>query len=129
MKLEDLMKMSKGDEEKDPKDMMKAKAKMEVIQELRKMASDMMGEGLKDGMQQVTVASDDPEGLKEGLEMAEDVVEEGPEAMMAKESESYEPDMEMMAESDDEEEMEMSPEEIEAKIAELMEKKDKLSRR
>lgn len=128
MKLEDLMKMSKGEE--DPKDMMKAKAKMEVIQELRKMASDMMGEGIKDGMQKVTVASDNPEGLKEGLEMAEDVVEEGPEAMMAKESESYEPEdsaMEMMDDEDDDMEVAMSPEEIDEKIARLLEIKEKLT--
>lgn len=120
MNLKDLMSMGdEPSEEKSPEDMAKMKAKMEVIEELRQMAADMMGEGLKNGMSKVTVAADDEEGLKEGLEMAEDVVEEGPEAMMAKKSDSYEP----MSEEMDEEDEYSSPEDIDAKIAKLMEMK------
>lgn len=58
-------------------------AKMSVLEELRNMAMGMMGEkvdkkmspiGGGDDMKQVTVASDDPEGLKQGLDMAKEVV-------------------------------------------------------
>jgi hypothetical protein len=62
---------------KDDEEMgMKKNAKMEVLKELRKMASDMMAEDLKGGMKKVTVAAKDEEGLKEGLEKAEDMLEE-----------------------------------------------------
>src|SRR6478609_6978066 len=61
------------------KDKMKAmsdsekKAKMKALSEAHKMASDMMKGGL-DGMKKVTVAADSKEGLKEGLEKAEDLL-------------------------------------------------------
>lgn len=53
-------------------------AKMELLKELREMASGMMKEDLDGhlaGIKKVTVASDSEEGLKEGLEKAEDMVE------------------------------------------------------
>lgn len=122
-----MMAMSKDEEGPDKDKMM---AKMKVIHELRQMAQDMMGEKLDEGMKKVTVASDDKEGLKEGLEKAEEIVEEGPEAMMGDEmmprKDSYEPeDLMAMEESDDMEyEEEMSEEDIDAKIAELMKMKE-----
>jgi len=123
MDLKGLMHMGDSEESKDPKDMEKMKAKMEVIEELRNMASSMMGEGMEEGMNQVTVAADDEAGLKAGLEMAEDVVEEGPEAMMGKKSESYEPSSN---DSYDDSEEYSSVEEIDAKIAELMQMKEQM---
>lgn len=57
-------------------------AKMELLKELRDMASGMMKEDLDghlSGLKKVTVASDSQEGLKEGLEKAEDIVEKKPE--------------------------------------------------
>lgn len=61
-------------------------ARQEMIDEIRAMAQDSMGSDLKKikDMKKVTVASDSAEGLKAGLEKAEDVVE----AKMGEESES-----------------------------------------
>lgn len=79
--------------------------KMEVIQELMEAMGSDMGEKIK-GLQKVTIAAPDKEGLEEGLEKASEIVSESDE-VMAEESE----------EEIDEESM--SPEEIKAKIAEL----------
>lgn len=49
-------------------------AKMSVINEMKGMMKGMMGDDIR-GLKKVTVASDSPEGLKEGLEKAEDVIE------------------------------------------------------
>lgn len=50
------------------------KAKMKVVEDMRDMASKAMGDKLH-GLKKVTVASNSSEGLKEGLEKAEDVIE------------------------------------------------------
>lgn len=119
--MKDLMKMieSKKDDKMEEGDY---SAKSEMLMELIKMASAAAGEDIKKGldgeMQEVTVAAPDEEGLMEGLEMAEEVVEEGPEALMPEDGE--------MMESEDDMEEEMSPEEIEAEIQRLMEMKSKL---
>lgn len=88
-------------------------AKMKVLEQLRDMAMGMMGEKVDkkmappmgDDMKQVTVAADDEAGLKEGLDMAKDVV----------------PGMEMGGEAHPADDM--SAEEIDAMIAELESKK------
>lgn len=49
-------------------------AKMDVIKEMKGMMKGMMGDDIR-GLKKVTVASDSPEGLKEGLEKAEDVID------------------------------------------------------
>ncbi len=49
-------------------------AKMNVVHEMRKMASDEMSAPLR-GMKKVSVASNDPEGLKLGLDKAKQLVE------------------------------------------------------
>lgn len=93
---------------------MKKDAKLSVLKELRKMASDMMGEDLKGGMmKKVTVAAPSTEGLKEGLEKAEDLMGEMPNG----EEESEEGYDEMTDWSDDL--SKYSPEELKAKIEEL----------
>ncbi len=76
-----------SDEDKD--------AKMEVVRAVKQMASEEMGDELKNlkGMGKVTVASDSPEGLKAGLEKAEDVVEE--KLANSEESEDSEEEMPM----------------------------------
>lgn len=109
-----------------------AKAKLASLQELMKEMDDMMLEGMKGkGKMKVSVASDSPEGLKQGLEKAEDALEgeseesesgvtlpkfgseqEGGAEM---DEDSYEDDSSM-----DEEE---SEEDLDKKIAELMAKK------
>lgn len=99
-------------------------SKKEVLSDLKSQMEEQMAEGLKGmkGLKKVTVASDSPEGLKEGLEKAEEVVEKLP----GEESEETESE-EMEDESEDEEmSEEMSEDEIDAKLAELMAKKEKL---
>jgi hypothetical protein len=87
-------------------DQLEKEAKMSVVKDLRDAASDDMKESLKSGMmQKVTVAAPDKEGLKKGLEKAEDVLEELPEegnpvemadALMGeKEDDDMEEDMDM----------------------------------
>ena len=116
--MKDLKKLMGKDEEGDG---MKKDAKLSVLKELRKMASDMMGDDVKGGMmKKVTVAAPDKEGLKAGLEKAEDIIGDGgPQG----ESEMAEHD-EMTDWSSDL--MEYSPEEIDAKIEELKAAKEKM---
>jgi hypothetical protein len=90
-------------------------AKMSVIKEMRNMASGIMGDNLKN-LKKVTIASDSKEGLEEGLDKAKEVIEKQP---MQEESD----------ESSEEEQMEdcnMSEDEIDEKIKELMDMKAKL---
>lgn len=134
------------------------KAKMGVLDELKSMASDAMGEKIK-GMQEVRVAAPDEEGLKEGLEKAEELIEAKDE-MMEEDSENEQLE-ESLEDSDDDtpedddyetepgrqpQEMgdieeehseeddsygdyeEMTEDELEAKIAELMKRKEKMKR-
>lgn len=104
--------------EKKEKQSMDKLAKMDMLKALRKMAMDMINEGGQDEeemLQKVTVAAKDKEGLKKGLEKAEDVLEGMPNG----ESEEME--------SEDEMDLEESPEEdiaaLEAKLAALKAKK------
>lgn len=85
------------------------KAKMSVVGGMKKMASEAINDRLG-GLKKVTVASDSPEGLAEGLDKAEDIIEgEDAGGMPAP----------MLAEEEHDEEMPSTPEEIDAKIAEL----------
>ncbi len=92
---------------KSQKDMMPLEkdAKVKAVQAMRKMASDEMAGPLKQlGAKKVSVMADSEEGLKEGLDKAEEIVEEGL------------PSEEEMGEMEEECK---SPEEVDAKIAEL----------
>lgn len=90
-------------------------AKMQAIGAMRKMASDEMVGPLKGlGAKKVSVMANSEEGLKEGLDKAEEIVEDGL------------PSPEEMGEEESEEEQLNSPEEIDAKIAELEAMKAKL---
>lgn len=63
---------------------MKHEAKRNMLQELKKMASGMLGEDLKgkmDSMKKVTVAGKDNESLKKGLEVAEEILGDTEEDM------------------------------------------------
>lgn len=131
--LEDLM---KAKEASNPEDQDKDAAKMEVLKQLRKMAMDLMSEDMDQSMdgQSVTVSASDEEGLKEGLEVAEDVVEKGPEAMMAEEAPEGEMVADAMAEEeaeyeDEDDMMAEDPSDIDRQIAELEEKKRQLMMR
>lgn len=104
-------------EKKVKKDMsdVEKKAKMTVVEAMRKMAEDRMG-GKLGGMKKVTVASKDQGGLEEGLEKAKELVGQMPE----------EESMEEMPEDETTEDEQMSPEEIDAKIEELKLLKEKM---
>lgn len=105
------------------------KAKMSVMEELQNMASDAMGKKL-DGIKKVTVASDDEQGLKKGLEKASEIVDKGIPALDSSDEEQdemmEEEQEEMMGEQPEDE---MSEDEINEKLEELMKKKEMLKRK
>ena len=72
-KLKKLMKKAGGKKLSDSE----MKAKLEVLQEISKLASEGLGSNLAAGMKKkVTVAADDTEGLKKGLDKAKEVLDE-----------------------------------------------------
>lgn len=119
------------------------KAKLGVVEDLKKMAEDAMKD---QGLKKVSVASDSPEGLKEGLEMAKDKVTEMSSDHEAPDAEDEEPmsdaeDHEMMEDAEDGESRDgdifagaehgdgedEDEGELDRKLAELMEKKKRFS--
>lgn len=95
-----------------------AAAKMQVLQELRDMAMGMMGDKVKglpggggDEMHGVEVMAPDKEGLKKGLDLAQQAVP------------GDEDDADSSGMPGDDSDDDMSPEEIDAMIEELQEKK------
>lgn len=110
---------------------MRKEAKLSAIKALRDFASEMMGDDIKGKLTKVTVAAKDQEGLKKGLEKAKEML---PETSSEEESE-MESAEEEMAEGPEHEAMEMSsmeecetPEEIDALIKKLEEKKLKMTK-
>jgi len=89
--MEDLKSLlaKKMKEQKEPMPENRKEAKMSVLNELKKLMDDKLAGDLK-GLKKVTVASDSKEGLKEGLEKAEEVLEKSPEMGMEEESEDEE---------------------------------------
>lgn len=90
--------------EKDADMEAKMEAKMEVLRELMEMADGSETAGLMDGMgkrmEQVTVAAPDRDGLKEGIEKAEEMLDVAPDAEDMEEM----ADAEMMDEAEEYEE-------------------------
>jgi TATA-binding protein-associated factor Taf7 len=129
--MEEFMKLlaKKAREQKGPMHGPKMDAKAAMAKELSdSLGSDIM-DGIK-GMKKVTVASNSEEGLKEGLEKAEDVLEsksedESEDEVEERDSDMSEDDMEKDEESE-------SSDSIESEIAklekELEDKKKKLKR-
>jgi len=131
------------------------KASSKVLDELRKHAQGMMNDKMK-GLKKVTVASDSKEGLKEGLSKAEDILgvkksssditkspmgeEFGKSKLMEKMDEAHPDEIDGLetqehedSESDEFEAGEQegmdeckTPEEIDAKIRELMDMKKQM---
>ena len=93
--LKELMMMMEDKMEGDdsPMSSEREQAKMDVLKELIQMADEQESMGIKDGLQKVTVAAPDQESLVEGLDKAEDIVENMPEMMEG-----------MMEDDDDEDE-------------------------
>jgi hypothetical protein len=97
-----------------------------VLDDLKKQTGEML-KGKMDGLKKVTVASDSPEGLAHGLELAkkiagkhelpEDELDESPEEEL-EESPEEEHSEELHGEEDEDEHL--SPEEIDAKIEHLL---------
>lgn len=100
-------------------------AKMKVVHDLKSMADEIMSDKLS-GMKKVTVASDSKEGLKEGLEKAEEILEAAPESEETEESEEA-PEMEASEEMEaPETDEEMDEATLDAKLEKLMAIKEKL---
>lgn len=107
------------------------KAKLSVLKDLHKQASDAMTGDLK-GMKKVTVAADSKDGLKEGLEKAEDMLgmeneDEGEDREYDSADKALGEQSEGFEDQQDESEP-MDEEEIEAKIQELLALKEKLQK-
>ncbi len=122
-------------------------AKMNVVKDMRQMASSAMADGLK-GLKKVSVAADSKEGLQEGLDKAKQILSSKEHDGMVEDAESCEPteekdedmmpneehpDSEENEEDESSEDEDMSPEEasmshedIDAKIKKLMELKNKM---
>lgn len=106
------MAKKKGSKDMNPDE---SSAKMDVLKELKSMLSADDGEELK-GLKKVTIAAPDKEGLAKGLQKAEEMVGTPAE-------ESAEPSHEEAQEHQGDEH---TVESIEAKIKELMDKKEEL---
>jgi ubiquinone biosynthesis protein UbiJ len=118
--MEEFLKLlaKKAEEQGGPKMNRHMEAKAAMAKEL----SDILGEDLADGLKKVTVASDSKEGLKKGLEKAEEVLE----GKMGEECEDEMEDEESEDEMEDSSEMSDVEDEIaklEAQIKELKSKK------
>lgn len=99
--MDELKKMMEKKKSGDSMSEQEQQAKMDVIMELLEMAQGEMGSRVKSGMddmKKVSVIAPDSESLEEGLEAAQDVVEELPESQESEmESESDSPAAEAMA--------------------------------
>jgi hypothetical protein len=73
----DLLKKKAEEQGKEPVDASKMQAKASAIKNLMGSLKEVMGGELKDGLKKVTVASNSPEGLAEGLDLAKKVVPTG----------------------------------------------------
>lgn len=100
-------------------------AKLRAIQEMRKMASDEMAVPLH-GLKKVTVASNNPEGIKEGLDKAKELMDHPHDSEPMEHDEIGDDESEESPEEEQSEEVpdekdadDMSPEELQMKIAEL----------
>jgi len=102
-------------------------AKMNVIKDLRDEASSKMGEKLGN-LKKVAVMSDSKEGLEKGLDKAKEMMANMPEGHMEEESDAHEgketPEEEALEGHEDMENM--SEEELDAKLQELMALKEKM---
>jgi hypothetical protein len=75
----DLLKKKAAEQAKEPSDPKSMEAKASAIKNLMGSLKEVMGGELHDGLKKVTVASNSPEGLKKGLDMAKKVVPTGME--------------------------------------------------
>ena len=76
----DLLKKKAAEQADAPSDPKSMEAKASAIKNLMQSLKEVMGGELQDGLKKVTVASNSPEGLEKGLDMAKKVVPSGMEA-------------------------------------------------
>lgn len=113
-----MLKKKAAEQSKDPVDPKQMEAKASAIKNLMGSLREMMGGELKDGLKKVTVASDSPEGLEEGLELAKKVVPSGMgEAVESEEHEELESDDTQSEENRKIAELEKQIAELKAKMA------------
>lgn len=101
-------------------------AKMNVLEDLRKHAQSMMSDKMK-GSKKVVVEADSKQGLGLGLEKAKELIEKENGQESSDEIESGD-EQDSPEEESAESSEEQSAEEIDAKIAELMKKKEELKK-
>lgn len=115
--MEDFMKMlQKRQREQGPQDEKKMKAKASMAKELSDTLGGDIAEDMK-GMSKVTVASDSEQGLKKGLEKAEDVLENKMESEESEDMEEEKEDSE--EESSDSEDLKSQIEELKSQLEDL----------
>lgn len=102
----------------------KKEAKLSALQSLRDEMSDMMKGDLGGRINKVTVAAKDKSGLEEGLDKAKEVLHTMPEEDESLKEDFSDPQEESET---DHEEGNMSVEEIDTMMKQLMEMKKKLS--
>ena len=112
------------DQASNPPDAKNMEAKASVMKELSDMLKGKSKDDMMSGLKKVTVASNSPEGLKTGLELAKDKMDE----LSPKDEDLESEDAEENSESPEEESAEeknpdMEIAELEKKIAELKAKK------
>jgi hypothetical protein len=114
--MQDFMKMlQKRQREQGPQDEKKMKAKASMAKELSDTLGGDIAEDMK-GMSKVTVASDSEQGLKKGLEKAEEVLED---KMEPEESEDMEEKEDSEEESSDSEDLKSQIEELKRQLEDL----------
>lgn len=94
---------------------MALEAKRDVIRQMRDIAMEEMGDGLRDGLKKVSVMAPDKEHLSEGLDKAKELISQMPG------DNQQMPEMEASDEMD--EFADMSPEELDEMIKRLEEMK------
>lgn len=126
-----LEKMDKGSESHSDS----AQAKLAVLEELRNMAMEMMGDKVRDRlpkkeMHSVEVAAPDREGLEAGLDMAKSALPMAESTSEEAEEEQMHPGLHEAVSSEEmSDEDEMSDEELDEMIAELQAKRAERARR
>lgn len=110
-----LMKMMAKKKESGDMSEPEKKAKMSVLEELQKMATEAMGEKLH-GMKKVQVAGSSDEALEEGLDKAKELI--GGEEEESEEGGDISPEEASMEVEDDMEDMDEA--ELDAKLEKLM---------
>lgn len=111
---------------------MEKRASLKALGDYRSEASGLMKDKMKN-LKKVTVASDSKEGLEEGLEKAEDLIKGNPFASSENANDNFE-DRDPEEYSSDEDEMEedcedMSEQELDQKIMELMQLKERKAKK